>query len=80
MAQAAEVAAAQEGLRHAAGLGEQGQGALQEALAGKLNLWIAKPGALSRGRGIRVFNDEDEILRHSGFTVHSVRAPQHLVS
>jgi len=35
----------------------------QFELNGTENLWIVKPGHMSRGRGIKVFKQYDEILQ-----------------
>ena len=34
-------------------------------MTGVCNLWIVKPGGLSRGRGIRLFKDFSKILEYA---------------
>ena len=34
-------------------------------MTGQNNLWIVKPGGLSRGRGIRLFKDFSKILEYA---------------
>ena len=36
----------------------------QSKLNGSENLWIVKPGYQSRGRGIKIFNNIDDIMFH----------------
>lgn len=31
---------------------------------GKNNMWLVKPGSMSRGRGIKVLNNYDQIIHH----------------
>ena len=37
----------------------------QTSLNGTRNLWIVKPGGLSRGRNIRLFRDYNQILEYA---------------
>ncbi len=37
---------------------------IQSKIIGDQNLWIAKPGGLSRGRNIKIFNHFQEILNY----------------
>lgn len=31
---------------------------------GNVNIWLVKPGSMSRGRGIKVFNSYNKIMNH----------------
>mmetsp|Transcript_39733 Transcript_39733/g.52046 ORF Transcript_39733/g.52046 Transcript_39733/m.52046 type:complete len:115 (+) Transcript_39733:95-439(+) len=46
-------------------------GAKQFGLIDKRNLWIIKPGAMSRGRNIQIHHDLDELVRC--LTISSLR-------
>jgi len=51
-------------------------GVKQFSLTDNRNLWIIKPGAQSRGRGIEILSDIDEMLhrmRVSGLTIWVVQ-------
>ena len=37
---------------------------LQTHIDGMNNVWIVKPAALSRGRGIRLFNDIEQLFQY----------------
>jgi tubulin monoglycylase TTLL3/8 len=43
----------------------------QTCINGNLNLWIVKPGGLSRGRNIQIFDNFIDILKYSEVTISS---------
>lgn len=51
------------------------EGPSQSLINGRSNLWIVKPAAKSRGRGIETFNDLHKLLKYCGIDSSRVTAP-----